>query len=517
MKTKILLLLLCISLLLSGCGAKDSEVGVQDSKVDSEDSKVELQDLKESLLVGIRAEPASLDPHNSTALANFTVQRVIYDTLVEQDENGEIIPCLAESWEVMDDLTVRFYLRDDVYFSNGDKLTAEDVRYSIERSTIERGSASMFSAFDGENTKVVDDLTVDICVKYPFAPIFNYLSSSRGDIICKKAMEEVGADKYAREPVGTGSFILDEWVTGDSLKLVRNEDYWGEKPVYKDLIFRVITEPANRAIELETGGVDIIYDVASSDAVRLADNPKVIVEKGPGYKFSYITMNMSLEPFNDIRVREALTISLDMEGIVEAVYKGSAKLADSLMAPTVQGYKKVGPHEYNVERAKELLKEAGYEDGLEVTLMINEDRNFMDVAEIAQNMWKEIGVTTKIDIMEQATLLSKAAEGTVTMGITNSTPTTGDPDHALMPWPSTYKSFLRIDNDKIDEYLNLGKSTYDPVERDEVYAEALEYMWTQYNLIPICFTDAVYATGANIENFDPHPGNTPNLGKVTFK
>lgn len=472
---------------------------------------------RDELKVAIRAEPSTLDPHNSTALANFAVQKVIYDTLVTKNEKNEILPSLAESWDVIDDTTVRFHLRPNVKFSNGQKLTAEDVRYSLWRATQERGSATMFSAFDGEKTAVVDDLTIDIKVKYPFAPIFNYLASPRGDIICKSAMEEVGKKAYARSPVGTGPFILKDWNTGDSLVLERNENYWGNKPAYKRLTFRIITEAVNRSIELETGGVDIIYDVAVSDINRLKNNAKVKVIQGPGYKFSYITMNMSRKPFDDIRVREALVKSLDMKSIVENVYKGSAKVADSLMAPTVFGYAKVGPYDYDPERAKKLLAEAGYADGLSVTLMTNEDRNFINVAEIAQNMWKQIGVTTDVQIMEQATLLSKAAKGTVTMGITNSTPTTGDPDHALMIWPTTYKSFLRNSNTKIDEYLQAGKAAYKPEKRKEIYAEALAYMWTQYNLIPICFTDAVYATASDVENFYCDPGNTPNLAVITFK
>jgi peptide/nickel transport system substrate-binding protein len=470
----------------------------------------------DTFVVAIRAEPSTLDPHNSTALANFAVQRVVYDNLVEQNADGAIQPALAERWEVMDDLTVRFYLRDGVFFTNGEKLTAEDVRYSLERATKQRGSASMFSAFDGEKTAVVDERTIDIKMKYPFAPIYNYLASSRGNIICKKAIEEMGADKYARNPVGTGPFILEKWISGDSLVLKANKSYWGQKPAYETLIYRVITEHANRSIELETGGVQAIFDVSDNDIPRLEKNPKIKVVQGPGYKFSYITMNMSIPPYDNIKVREALTISLNMPAIVKAVYQGGAKLADSLMAPSVFGYSKVGPYAYDPERAKTLLAEAGYENGLKVTIMTNEDRNFINVAEIAQNMWKKIGVETDIQIMEQATLLSMAAEGKVTMSITSSTPTSGDPDHALMPWPSTYKSFLRIDNPKIDEFLTKGKSTYDTSERKKVYAEALAYMWTQFNMIPICFTDVVYATADNVENFECHPGNTPNLAKVTF-
>ena len=470
----------------------------------------------DTFIVALRAEPATLDPHNSTALANFAVQRVVYDNLVQQGPDGEILPALAEKWEVIDDLTVRFYLRDGVFFSNGDKLTAEDVRYSLERSTLQRGSASMFSAFDGKNIAVVDDRTIDVKMKFPFAPVYNYLASSRGNILCKRAVEEIGIEQYARKPVGTGPFVLDRWITGDSLVLKANKNYWGKKPAFDTLIYRVITEPANRTIELETGGVDAIYDVSNSDIPRLEENPKLKVIQGPGYKFSYITMNMSIAPFNDIRVREALTISLNMPAIVKAVYRGSAKLADSLMAPTVFGYSKVGPYPYDPERARSLLAEAGYADGLKVTLMTNEDRNFMNIAEIAQNMWGKIGVETDIQIVEQATLLSRAAEGKVTMGITSSTPTTGDPDHALMPWPSTYKSFLRIDNPKIDEFLAKGKSAYDPSERKKVYADALAYMWTQFNMIPVCFTDVVYATADYVENFECHPGNTPDLARVTF-
>ena len=290
----------------------------------------------------------------------------------------------------------------------------------------------------------------------------------------------------------------------------------GDAPAYDKLTFRIITEAANRTIELETGGVDIIYDVSSSDVPRLEENPNVKIVSGPGYKFSYITMNMEMAPYDDIRVREALVLSLDMASIVKTVYGDSAELADSLMAPTVFGYSKIGPYPYDPEKAKELLAEAGYADGLEITVMLNEDRDFINVVEIAQNMWKEVGITTNIEIMDQATLLSKAAEGTVSMGVTNSTPTTGDPDHALMIWPTTYDSFLRNNNTKIDEYLAAGKAAYDETERAAIYKEAMEYMWQQYNLIPICFTNAIYGTGADVENFECHPGNTPNLAKVTF-
>ena len=140
----------------------------------------------------------------------------------------------------------------------------------------------------------------------------------------------------------------------------------------------------------------------------------------------------------------------------------------------------------------------------------------MNVIEIASDMWKEIGLRRISRSWNQATRFSKASEGNGAHGVTNSTPTTGDPDHALMIWPNHLQEFLRNSDTKIDEYLQKGKSTYDTTERAKIYKEAMEYMWTRYNLIPICFTNAVYATAANIANFECNPGNTPNLAKVTF-
>ena len=211
--TKGVCLLICMMLVLAGCSSGSSTAvssSAQSSQTASAETTKAVPVEKDELKVAIRAEPSTLDPHNSTALANFAVQRVVYDTLVVQDENGNIVPGLAQSWEVLDELTIRFHLRQGVVFSDGSKLTADDVLYSLQRATTEKGSASMFSSFDAQNSAVVDPYTIDIKVKTPFAAIYNYLASSRGDIICKSAMEKLGATEYGRNPVGTGPFILAE-------------------------------------------------------------------------------------------------------------------------------------------------------------------------------------------------------------------------------------------------------------------------------------------------------------------
>jgi len=471
---------------------------------------------RESFSVAMKAEPPNLDPHNHTTLVGFGIQRLIYDTLVAQDENGNIIPKLAKSWDVISDIAVRFYLRDDVYFHNGEKLTAEDVRFSIQRSATNKSSRTLFSAFDGVKTNVIDDYTIDVYLKYPFAPIYNYLASPRGDIISKKALEEMGESEFGRNPVGSGPFVFSKWVTGDRIELTRNTNYWGPEPKYNNFVARFITEPTNRAIELETKGVDAIFDVSPSDIARLKKTPNVKVLQGPGYKTSFITMSFAAPEFEDIRIRKALAHALDVEAIVKAVYKDGAQVADSVISPRVFGYKKVGPYEYNPELSRQLLKEAGFEKGLNLTFYTNEDSQFIAVAEVAQNMWKQVGINVTIRTYDQATYLAMASEGKVALGMSSSTPSTGDPDHALIVWPSTYGGQLQANDPKIDAMLEKGKSTYDPADRKKVYEEIQDYIWSLYRMIPIAFSDAVYATMDYVENFECHPGTTPNLSTVTF-
>ena len=174
MKRRSMIALALALTLLAGCGTKPSS---------SDSSSGNGSSVKDEVVAVLKAEPSNIDPHGNTELVAMTTQVQIFETLVKKNENGEIVPCLAKSWEQVDDKTVRFHLRDDVTFHNGDKLTADDVVFTIQRATEKPSSAAIFSAFDATNTKVVDDLTVDVATKQPFAAIFNYLTSTRGGIV----------------------------------------------------------------------------------------------------------------------------------------------------------------------------------------------------------------------------------------------------------------------------------------------------------------------------------------------
>ncbi len=506
--TKILALTLCMAMLLTACSS-----GTASSSSKSQASSQTT--VKDTLTVALKSEATNLDPHNNTSLNSFMIENLIYDRLVDKNTKGEIVPMLATKWEVLDSTTIRFFLRNDVVFSNGEKLTAEDVKYTIARAEVMTASKTYFSSFDGANTKVIDPYTIDIKMKTPFAPVFNYLASARGNIVCKKTMEAVGSDAYGRNPVGSGKMKFSKWVSGDRIELVRNDSYWGTKPSYKNLVLRVIIEPANRAIELETGGVDISFGIDPGDMDRLEKNKDTKIVEGPGYGYGYFAFNtMKFDLFKDIRVREALSIALDIPTLVDSVYKGNAEVANSVLNSKIFSYVNSGTIKYDPEKAKSLLKEAGFDFSKVITISTNEDVAAKDAAEIVQSMWKKIGVNAQIESYDLATMASKTTAGALMFYFQQSSAATGDPDQGMALWIS--KTSFVHDEKAIFDACALGKATYDTKERAKIYETAQKLAWDYHGQIPISYVNVVYGTRANVQNLDPHPGSTPDLSLITF-
>lgn len=497
---KALVFVMISLMLLSACGTNNGgETGTKDT-----------------LTVAYASEATNLDPHNNVSSVSMSLEMMIYDRLVERTPEGEIVPSLATKWEELDDTTIRFYLRDDVTFHNGEKLTAEDVKYTIERASTMPNSATYFAFFDGEGTTVVDDYTVDIKLTEPFAPVYNYLATARGSIVCKKTMEEMGSEAYGRAPIGSGKFKFTEWVAGDRVELTRNDEYWGEKPAYTTLVARTIVESANRAIEVETGGVDIAMTIDPSDVQRLTDNPDTKIVSGPSYTISMLVMNAAKhEIISDVRVREALSIAIDIPALVDVIYKGAATVADSVISNQIQYYKPIGPLEYDPERAMELLDEADFDFSQAIKIYVNSAGQSKDIAEIVRNQWEAIGVTTEIEMVDGAKFGEMYGSGELMIFHAASSASSGDPDHAMTLWCRGPQQFLCTDESILD-LTDKGKGTYDTAERQKIYEELQQKCWDYHGVIPLAYVDAIYGARSNVENIIVSPGGTPDFSTVTF-
>ncbi len=481
-----------------------------------EDTQEEVKNARDTLIVAIANEPGSLDPQNVGVVSAYQVQMQMFNTLVTRDEEGNIYPSLAESWEYMDSQTIRFKLRQDVTFHNGEKLTAEDVRYTIQRATELPLSASIFTAFDGAATAVVDEYTVDVKLIEPFSGALAYLATSRANIVSKKAAEEKGLDGFGLEPVGTGPFKFSKWESGDRIVLERFDEYWGAKATYQTFIARIIPDASVRSIELESGGVDLLFDIYPADYERIKSNPDLVTEVGTGFTHELWLLSMTAEEFSDVRIRKAMSLALDVPAIVDAVWGELGQPADSIFSDKVYGHISIGPIGQDVKEAKRLLAEAGVPDGFETEITFGESATTQAALEIAQQMWAAVGIKVNISPLDQATYKDNNAAGLTRFGRSNFTTSTGDPDHALANWQSGYKGALNANDAHIDKLMAEGRAETDDEKRKAIYAEIQQYCWDSYYSIPIVFIKVSYGYTNKITNFVFDSRNQPDLSQIIF-
>ena len=459
MLKKILVVLASMILLFIGCGEKNGAKKV-----------------KEELIIAQDGESKSLDIHQGNDGFSLRANRLIYSRLVEADENMQIHPGLAESWQQLDDKTMQFKLRKGIKFHNGDDFTAEDVKFSFERMMNSPRIAFVLPPI--ERIDVVDDYTVNIVTKTPFGPLLAHLSHPALGMVSKKLLTE-NPEALKEKPIGTGSYKFKEWIYGDKLVLEKNEDFYDKNERgLKYIIFKNVVEASNRAIGLETGEIDIATPISSVDEENIKNNPKLQLLTKPSISYSYIGMNMTKAPLNDIRVRKAINYAIDKQAIIDVILNGNGKIATSPIAPGVFGFTdKTKNYEYNVEKAKELMKEAGYENGFTTSMLVFSGEANTQTAEIVQAYLKEIGIDLKIEIVEVSAYWDMTERGVHNLFLGSWGVVTGDADYGLY---AMYHSSAKggagnrdfYENEKVDELLDKAKTEIDPETRKKLYEEA---------------------------------------------
>ena len=274
------LIMVFAMMMMSACGGSDTAAQSSNNAAPE----------KDVLTIAHFGDVVTLDPHGVQSTVTNLVKVNIFENLVKQEADGSIVPELAESWEQVDDTTYIFKLRQDVKFSNGDPMTAEDVVYSLARSASSATTSALAGMIDYEKCKVIDEYTVEFKTLQPYAPILAHLAQECIAIV-SKSVTEANDGNLDAEPVGTGPYMLSEWVPGDHMTLVENTNYWGEKPFIPTLLFRIIPEGSTRTLELESGGVDIVLDLAESDVVRVQANNNLVVDKMSNFYNYHVYLN----------------------------------------------------------------------------------------------------------------------------------------------------------------------------------------------------------------------------------
>ncbi len=361
-------------------------------------------------------DPSSLDPHKQFAEKSHTVCQQIFDALVRFDPQGKIEPALAESWERVGPLRMRFFLRRGVRFHNGEPFDAESVRFSIERY-LDPKTRFPAAGFLGtiEKVEAIDPHTVEIVTRMPDGLLLNRLAGFVL-IVPPGYLREVGEERFAREPVGTGAFRFRSWLRGERIELEANKDYWMRGyPRVDGLVFRVI--PRKEQIpELFAGRVDVVVDVPGTQTLKIQKNPGTRVVKGSTFYTVAPVLRFTKGPLADRRVRQALNHATNLHNLVRYDLLGNGLPIASLSMPGEEGHDPgLVPYAYDPRKAARLLAEAGYPRGLTLRAMVRE--NTERTARIMAADWKQIGVKLEIDLMTEAEELERFKDPKYDLGI----------------------------------------------------------------------------------------------------
>ena len=471
---------------------------------------------------GLTLVVSGIDPHagSSSELGIFLTS--VYDPLVWQDQEGNFYPGLAEDWDLTDDgLVYTFYLRDDVTFHDGEPFNAEAVKANFDRIVNpdlgSRKAVYMMGPYD--RTEVVDDYTVEVHFTEPYAPFLDSASQVYLAMASPKALEEWGLDQYADHQVGTGPFMISEYVAKDHIVLVKNPDYnWAPEfmmhqgPAYLDQItFRFYPDPATRVPALESGEVQIMGEVPPIEANRLMTDPRFAIypTNVPGQSLQ-LWMNTEKVPTDDLLVRQALLYGCDREAIVNGVFRGFSPVAYGPLGRSTPFYSPAveGMYSYDLGQAQSLLEEAGWvdtdgdgirdKDGQDLTLnmVLMGWGSMPEVGTAMQGLYRQLGVQVDAEILTYPAALEAAANSEHNM-IPNAI-SSSDPDILANYFHSENIeggfSWSRYVDPELDSLLEEGARTMDPAERAELYAQAQEIIMEQALIIPI--RDYVNLNGA---------------------
>ena len=369
---------------------------------------------KQTVTFANTTDISTMDPRNANSTAMATILLHVYNGLLKVDAEGKVVPDLAESYKQISDTEWEFTLRDGVKFQDGSPLTAEDVKYTLDTIADQSKNFKLRSDFSFMKARVVDPTHVIISTGEPYAAFPLRLTYIK--IIPKAYVEKVGDAEFAKKPIGTGPYKFVSWQKGDRVELEANDSYFGGAPAVKKIVARVIPEASSRIAALESGEVDIAATIPTSEVDRIKNKEGLKVVGNPTTRVVFIGLNAkNCEPLKDVRVRQALNYAVDRDAIIEGVLDGYGNKIATIATPQYEGFdKNVVPYEYNPEKAKQLLADAGYADGFSVDFSAtNATMNGTDVVQAISSQLSQVGIKCNVIQEEPNQQREKISSGQV--------------------------------------------------------------------------------------------------------
>lgn len=459
----------------------------------------------QGLIVGIPADPRSLSPLSSTAQAEKNVSNQIVERLVIFTPDGDgVLPVLATSWEMVADDTLQLQLKQGVSFTNGEPFNAASAEYSVNQMIAATAYASFVSMLD--SAEAVGEYQLNVKAKQPIGERLLLASLALGSFMYPlEYTQEVGLlEGFGTNPVGTGPFMLEEWVRDDRIVLAANPDYWDGAPSLDTLIFRPIPENASRVSALEAGDIDFATDIPLDAWDRLNNNPSIETVSAPGGRaFRLLFATKWEHPLQNRQVRQAITHAIDVDSMIEFLFAGQAVRQQG--QPTHENTFGFNPNRQNLpydpDLARQLLADAGYPDGFSLTFKIT--AGFNEIGEFLMSQLEAIGLDVNMVVLEPGEFLNQLSA----LELRDMFYSGGlSPPDAHFPFTSYICDFRYSYwcQPEYDELMERAQFTQDEEERRQLYNEAIDILMDDYAVVPLYMPNDLYAYRVGVTGWVPH-------------
>lgn len=530
----IISLVLACLMLLTACSSTTTNQPSQPSGSETKpaESNKPSAPAKTEIVMGITRGISSIWPGGENDQGTVIMNNQFYNRLIRKNfETGKLEPELAKSWEVSDDnLTYTFHLRDDVYFHNGDKMTAEDVAWTMNEWHKKETYTKDYLVFFN-NAEVKDDYTVVLHYDKIYSAALESLSMTLMGILDKSyTLEKMGSSwdtsgnaqsrgVYGEiAPNGTGPFKFVSKVSGESYTMESNEKYFEGAPAFKKVTVKIMTDANAALMALESGEIDVLSHAPASDKPAIESNPDLVwYQNDDTPMLIWLMLNKADEYLKNDKVRQAIAYALDKEEIAIGTTDGVGGVLHSPIPTKAIGYSDaVKDYEQDIEKAKQLLAEAGYPDGFTIEMKTITSNTYKKPSEIIQAQLAKIGITVKVTVVD--TFWSDVAAHDFSMGIMNLCIYVPDADQALYPlyYSNTKRNYVAVSNPDLDKLLDEARSEIDIDKRTKLYADAQQIFHDDLFMIPLANYVAILAANKNVKNVEASPVFAWNMKDWTW-
>ena len=549
MKKRMISVLLCTALaatLVAGCTKKNEVLEQSAAAEGSESAQTEASapeqtqaaaealeefgeipadvDTEQIITYAQGADPRGLDPALIDDGESSKPICQMYEGLLKYgDNNTEVEPCLAESWEVSEDgLTYTFKLRQGVKFHDGTDFNAEAVKYNVDRQTVNKTEDMLYADFvfgDVAACNVIDDYTAEIVLNKVSTPFLNNLAMSLGAPMVSPTACEANNNNLNEAPCGTGPYKFVRWDKNEAVVMERNEDYWGEKGVAKQIVFKTITDNSARVVALTNGEVDII-DGIDANVVDQVTSAGALLNMAEGMNINYLAYNT--QRITDPEVRKALSQAVNVPELVASLYRGYASEATSILPTFMPGYSAdVKQVSYDPEAAAQTLADKGVTE-LHMLAYTNprpyNTATGQTLAEALQGYYEKVGVTCSIDSYDWTTYKEKVGTGDYDVCLYGWIGDNGDPDNFmnLLASEDIEINVAQYSDEEFNTMLAEAASTPNGEERNAIYAQMEQKIADECVWLPISHQENLSAYLSNVHNYIAHPTGNVFLSQ-TYK